>query len=731
MLSKLMDTIEKNHSNINREFITKAYNIAFDAHKEQKRESGEPYIIHPVEVACILVEMGLDTNTIAAGLLHDIIEDTPYSYEDLVREFNVEVANLVDGVTKLDKIEFKTKEEQQADNVRKMLLAMAKDVRVILIKLADRLHNMRTLKYKSIEKQKQTAKETFDIYAPLAHRLGISKIKWELEDLAFRYTNPNEYYDLVQQIAEKRVEREAYIGDITNELNENLLKAGINSDIDGRPKHFYSIYRKMTNKNKTIDQIFDLTAIRILVNNVRDCYAALGIVHTMYKPIPGRFKDYIAMPKPNMYQSLHSTVIGPQGKPFEIQIRTFEMHKTAEYGIAAHWKYKEANTSNAGGNLDSKLTWLREMLEWQRDTSDAEEFMESFKIDLFSDEIFVFTPKGAVINLPSDATPVDFAYRIHTDIGNRCIGAKVNGRMVPLDYDLKTGEIVDILTSSTPKGPSIDWLNMAKSNQAKSKIRSWFKKVKREENIIKGKDLLEKETKRQGFNFGELAKGEGLEQLLRKYNMNSLDDIFVAVAFGDIAPSTIVLRLKESYNKTNKQDGQSAKILEEQISKTIGKNTDTPYKLKALNHSVEVKGISNILVRFAKCCNPVPGDEILGYITKGRGVSIHRTDCTNLAVILASDENKIVEVNWGAAKGTDYITEIQVKADDREGLLSEIMELIIETKTYLCAVSAKTIKNNIAVIDVKLKISDIEHLKELMKKIKKLQGVLEVYRTKS
>jgi GTP pyrophosphokinase len=731
MLSKLMDTIEKNHSNVNKEFITKAYNLAFDAHKEQKRESGEPYISHPVEVACILVEMGLDTNTIAAGLLHDVIEDTPYSFEDIVREFNEEVANLVDGVTKLDKIEFKTKEEQQADNVRKMLLAMARDVRVILIKLADRLHNMRTLKYKSIEKQKQTAKETFDIYAPLAHRLGISKIKWELEDLAFRYTNPNEYYDLVNQISEKRVEREAYISDITKELEENLLKAGISSDIDGRPKHLFSIYRKMINKNKTIDQIFDLTAVRILVNNVRDCYAALGIVHTMYKPIPGRFKDYIAMPKPNMYQSLHSTVIGHQGKPFEIQIRTFEMHKTAEYGIAAHWKYKETSSGTAAGNLDTKLTWLREMLEWQRDTSDAEEFMESFKIDLFSDEIFVFTPKGSVINLPSGSTPIDFAYRIHTDIGNRCTGAKINGKMVPLDYELQTGEIVDILTSSIPKGPSIDWLNIAKSNQAKSKIRSWFKKVKREENIVKGKDLLEKETKRQGFNFGELAKGEGLDQLLRKYNMNSIDDIYVSVSFGDITPSTIVQRLKESYSKANKQEAIAAKVLEEQLNKAIAKNTDNPNRQKSLSHNVQVKGISNILIRFAKCCNPVPGDEILGYITKGRGVSIHRTDCKNLESILSNDENKIVEVNWGMAKGTDYITEIQVKADDREGLLSEIMELIIETKTFLSAVNAKTIKNNIAVITVKLKISDIEHLKELMKKIRRLQGVLEVYRTKS
>jgi GTP pyrophosphokinase len=729
MLSRLMDKIDKNTNNVNKEFITKAYNFAFDAHKDQKRESGEPYIIHPLEVAGILAEMGLDTNTIAAGLLHDVIEDTLYNYEDVVREFNSEVADLVDGVTKLDRIKFKTKEEQQADNVRKMLLAMAKDVRVILIKLADRLHNMRTLKYRPIEKQKQTAKETFDIYAPLAHRLGISKIKWELEDLAFRYTNPNEYYDLVQKISEKRIEREAYISQITEELKSNLLKTGISSDIDGRPKHFYSIYRKMISKNKTLDQIFDLTAIRILVGSVKDCYASLGIVHTMYKPIPGRFKDYIAMPKPNMYQSLHSTVIGPQGKPFEIQIRTFEMHKTAEYGIAAHWKYKESSVSS-GNNLDTKLSWLRDMLEWQRDTSDAEEFMESFKIDLFSDEVYVFTPKGAVINLPSEATPIDFAYRIHTDVGNRCIGAKVNGRMVPLDYNLKTGEIVEVLTSSVPKGPRLDWLNITKSNQAKSKIRAWFKKAKKEENIVKGKELLEKETKKQGYNFGEIAKGEGIDQLLKRYNMNSLDDIFAAVAVGDIMASTVVSKLREVFEKGTKSDLQNAKIVEEQITKTIGKNNEGN-KVKGTNHSVVVKGISNILVRFAKCCNPVPGDEIIGYVTKGRGISIHREDCTNAALLLNDTEHKMVEVKWGSSKGADYITEIQVKAEDRDGLLSEIMELIIETKTYLCAVNAKTIRDNLAVITIKLKIPDIEHLKELMKKIKKLSGVMEIYRTKT
>lgn len=730
MLSRLMDKIDKNCNNVNKEFITKAYNLAFDAHKDQRRESGEPYIIHPLEVASILAEMGLDTNTIAAGLLHDVIEDTPYNYEDLAREFNLEVADLVDGVTKLDKIKFKSKEEQQADNVRKMLLAMAKDVRVILIKLADRLHNMRTLKYRPVEKQKQTAKETFDIYAPLAHRLGISKIKWELEDLAFRYTNPNEYYDLVQKISEKRVEREAYIAETTNDLKENLLKASIVSDIEGRPKHFYSIYRKMVSKNKTLDQIFDLTAFRILVGSVKDCYAALGIVHTMYKPIPGRFKDYIAMPKPNMYQSLHSTVIGKQGKPFEIQIRTFEMHKTAEYGIAAHWKYKESVSSSNTG-LDTKLSWLRDMLEWQRDTSDAEEFMESFKIDLFSDEVFVFSPKGAVINLPSESTPIDFAYRIHTDVGNRCIGAKVNGRMVPLDYKLKTGEIVEVLTSTIAKGPSIDWLNITKSNQAKSKIRAWFKRAKRDENIVKGRDILEKETKRQGCNFGEIAKGDGVDLLIKRYNLNNLEDIFVAVAVGDIMASTVVSKLKDAYLKNNKQELQNNKIVEEQINKNASKSSNQVNAGKLPSHSVVVKGISNILVRFAKCCNPVPGDDIIGYVTKGRGVSIHRKDCKNISLLFNDENHKIVEVNWGQAKGADYITEIQIRADDREGLLSEVMELVIETKTHLCAVNAKAISNNMAVINIKLKISDIDHLKDLMKKIKKLPGVIEIYRTKS
>ena len=733
MLENLMDKINKNCNNVDKELVQKAYNFAYNAHKDQKRESGEPYIIHPLEVACILADMGMDTSTIVAGLLHDVIEDTCYNYEDIKKEFGSEVAELVQGVTKLGKIQYKTKEEQQADNVRKMLLAMAKDVRVILIKLADRLHNMRTLKYMPVEKQKEKAKETLDIYAPLAHRLGISKIKWELEDLSFRYIHQNEYYDLVKMIAEKRVERENYIQMIIKQLKESLQKAGIESDIDGRPKHFYSIYRKMVNKNKTLDQIFDLTAVRILVDTVKDCYAALGIVHTMYKPIPGRFKDYIAMPKPNMYQSLHSTVIGPQGKPFEIQIRTFEMHKTAEYGIAAHWKYKEGKSTE--NNMDLKMTWLREMLEWQRETSDATEFMEGFKIDLFSDEVFVFTPKGVVINLPSDSTPIDFAYKIHTDIGNRCIGGKVNNKMVPLDYHLKTGEIVEIITSPTAKGPNIDWINIVKSNQAKSKIKAWFKKAKREENTSKGKDLLEKEAKKQGYNFGEIAKGEILNGLLKKYNFNSIEDLYASVGVGDLISSNIVTKIREQYENGNKIPLSTQDIINNANSKSIkqneNKNGNKNGKKKNSSPGVIVKGASNVLVRFSKCCNPVPGDEIIGYITKGRGVSIHRKDCKNVSLLMENAENKIVEVSWGTENSGAYIAEIQLKAEDRDGLLAEIMDIITQTKTNLYSINAKTTKGKNALINIKLKIHNVEHLKDLMKRMKKLNGVSEVYRTKN
>ncbi|HEY8888765.1 MAG TPA: bifunctional (p)ppGpp synthetase/guanosine-3',5'-bis(diphosphate) 3'-pyrophosphohydrolase [Clostridium sp.] len=726
MLEKLLRRIENNCNAVDKDLIIKAFNFSYAAHKEQKRESGEPYIVHPLEVACILANMGLDTSTIIAGLLHDVIEDTVYTFEDVSREFNIEVANLVEGVTKLGLIKYKTKEEEQADNVRKMLLAMAKDIRVILIKLADRLHNMRTLKYMPVAKQKQKAKETLDIYAPLAHRLGMSKIKWELEDLSLRYLNPNEYYNLVRKIAEKRVEREENINNIIKELKFNLNIVGIESEIDGRPKHFYSIYRKMVTKNKTLDQVFDLTAVRILVKDIGNCYAALGIVHTVYKPIPGRFKDYIAMPKPNMYQSLHSTVIGPQGKPFEIQIRTFEMHKTAEYGIAAHWKYKEGVEGGDNENIDSKFSWLKDILEWQGETFDAEEFMEGFKIDLFSDEVFVFSPKGEVINLPLDATPIDFAYRIHTDIGHKCMGAKVNGRMVPLEYHLKTGEIVEVITSTVPKGPSIDWLNITKSNQAKSKIKAWFKKAKREESIEKGKELLERESKRQEYNFGVIAKGEAIEKIYKKYNFRTLDDLFAYVGVGDIMPSTIVNRLKEVFENKNKEN-MTVEDIEQKITKSTGKDEKKRMEYQGLI----VKGEENVLARFAKCCNPVPGDEIIGYITKGRGVSVHRRDCKNAEALINNEINKMIDVSWGASEGKDYITEIQIRADDRYGLLSNIMEIITLTKTQLYSINAKTLKNNVALINIKLKVDGIENLKDLQKKITKLTGVIEVYRIKN
>ena len=722
MVDILLQKIKENCTNVDLDIVNKAFNLAYEAHKEQKRESGEPYIIHPIDVAVILAELGMDTSTIVAGLLHDVIEDTDYTYDDIKNIFSEEVANLVSGVTKITKMEYKSKEEQQADNFRKMLLAMASDIRVIIIKLADRLHNMRTLKYMPKEKQKRISKETLDIYAPLAHRLGISKVKWELEDLCFRYLHEEEYYDLVHQISEKRVERETYIAQIIKDLYSKLEEAEIDSDIDGRPKHFYSIYRKMVTKNKSIEQIFDLTAIRILVNSVKDCYEVLGIVHTIYKPIPGRFKDYIAMPKPNMYQSLHTTVIGPQGKTFEIQIRTFEMHKTAEYGIAAHWKYKEGDTSDTKGkSFENKLVWLRDMLEWQKETSDAEEFMEGFKINLFTDEIFLFTPKGVVIDLPNGATPIDFAYRIHTDIGNKCIGAKVNGKIVPLDYKLKTGQIVEILTSNSSKGPNMDWLSIAKSNQAKSKIKAWFKKAKKEENINKGKEVFEKELKKQSVHYVDIAKGESYDKFIKRYNINCMDDLYALVGLGAIVASSFIAKLKEENLSKDEKDKNLNKAIEENISKNEKKKKYTSY-------GVTVKGEINLMVRFAKCCNPVPGDDILGYITKGRGVSIHRKDCGNLNILIKEDPQKVVDVSWGTSNGVAYMAEIQVKTEDKSGILSDVMNILMDSKLPLNALNAKSAKGNLAYINIKIKIDTVEQLKELMKKIKRVPGVLDVYR---
>jgi len=730
MLYNLLKKIDK-VGNINKELVIKAYNLAAEAHSEQRRISGELYVSHPVEVASILVDMGMDTNTVVAGLLHDVIEDTRYTYDELKDIFGEEIAELVDGVTKLGKIKYKSKEEEQADNVRKMLLAMAKDIRVILIKLADRLHNMRTLRYMPPDKQKEKSKETFDIYAPLAHRLGMFKIKWELEDLAFRYMYPTEYYDLVNQVAEKRKEREAYISMIMDEIVDKLKNSSIECDIDGRPKHFYSIYKKMLSQNKSIDQIFDLTAIRVLVDSIKDCYAALGLVHTIYKPIPGRFKDYIAMPKPNMYQSLHTTVIGPQGKPFEIQIRTYEMHRVAEYGIAAHWKYKETGSSKETpkDSMDQKLVWLRDMLEWQKETADAEEFMEAFKIDLFADEIFVFTPKGEVINLPQRATPIDFAYRIHTDIGNRTVGAKVNGNMVTLDYKLTTGEIVDIITSSKPKGPNIDWLNIATSNQAKTKIKAWFKKEKREENIQRGKELLEKEAKKQDRNFADIAKGEMLDRLIRRYHGSNLEDLYVVVGASQVLPSTIVTALKDSLEEDKKaKANEDNKVSIMEAEKQIELQRKKEKAKKKSYFGVIVSGMNNVQVRFAKCCNPVPGDDIIGFITNFRGISIHRSDCPNLEEINKDSKHRIVEVEWEKENTELYSARIQIHAFDRTNLISDIIALVNELKIPLNALNVETKKDAMVLIHMSLLIKDINLLEECLKRLRKIKDVVDAFR---
>lgn len=729
-IRELMNKID-GAGNIDKETIIRAYNVAEKAHQGQMRLSGEPYVSHPVEVAAILVDIGMDTNTIAAALLHDVVEDSHYTYEDIEDEFGTETAELVEGVTKLGRIEYKSKEEEQADNVRKMVLAMAKDIRVVLIKLADRLHNMRTLRFKSPEKQKEKAKEVFDIYAPLAHRLGMFRIKWELEDLAFRYLNPTEYYSLVDQISEKRVEREEQIAVIKREIGEKLAEAGIKAEIDGRPKHFYSIYKKMNDKSKSLDQIFDLTAVRIILPEFKDCYPALGIVHTIYKPIPGRFKDYIAMPKPNMYQSLHTTVIGHGGKPFEIQIRTEEMHKIAEYGIAAHWNYKEQSKDVT---LDSKLKWLRDMLEWQKETSDADEFMEGFKIDLFEDEIFVFTPKGEVISLPARSCPIDFAYKIHTDIGNRMTGAKVNGNIVPLDYQLKTGEIVEVITSNSNRGPSIHWLNMVQSNHAKAKIRSWFKKEKREENIQKGKELLEKEAKRQDRNFADIAKGVALHKMIKKYHGNSIDDLFVVVGAGQVSPSFIVSTFKNEADEKEKKEEtvsreEEIRSAQEIIDKNI-KSIKEKKTRKAKNFfGVKVTGMDNVEVRFAKCCNPVPGDPIDAYITNFRGISVHRTDCPNyLSLKEKEDPSRFVPVEWESENNELYSAKLRIEGIDRPSLLTDIMLVVGELKITMSSVAAEKKDNGTSLININVLVGNTDLLNEVIKRIKRIDSVTDVSR---
>ncbi|MFC5700464.1 RelA/SpoT family protein [Cohnella faecalis] len=706
-----------------------AYEYAEEAHRGQTRKSGEPYILHPVAVADILVNMQMDVITVEAALLHDVVEDTKVTLDDLRDRFGDTLAGLVDGLTKLERIQFRSKEEQQNENYRKMFVAMANDIRVILIKLADRLHNMRTLKFQSEESQRRIAHETLEIYCPIAHRLGMSAIKWEMEDIALRFLNPQQYYRVAHLMKKKRAEREQYISELIGKIREKLEEMGIQGDISGRPKHIYSIFKKMTTKNKQFNEIYDLLAIRILVENVKDCYATLGIIHTLWKPMPGRFKDYIAMPKANMYQSLHTTIVGPTGEPTEVQIRTWDMHRTSEYGIAAHWSYKDGNSGGVTpGTFGDKMNWFREIIELQHETRDAAEFMESVKMDFFTDLVFVFTPKGEVFELPSGAVPLDFAYRIHTEVGNRTIGAKVNGRIVPLDHKLKTGDIVEILTSKHSYGPSQDWLKVAQSSHARAKIKQWFKKEKREENVEKGRDLLERELKRIGLEPHEWMSDDKLLEAAKKFTFNDLEDMMSAIGFGGITAAQVCTKLTEKLRK-EAEEAQQIQLTSAVKEMKQSAAAQAAAERKRPTHGVSVKGVDNLLVRFARCCNPVPGDDIIGYITRGRGVSVHRTDCANIPTASDGEEAaRVIEVDWENAVEANYSVEIEILGHNRNGLLNEVLATVSESKTNISAVSGRSDKNKMAIIHMTILIRNKDHLHSVVEKIKRVKDIFSVQR---